>query len=127
MKKARELAKAAKPKIKKAALATGKWVTNHIGEPFFRGLGQALGGGADTQLVPDPPDHVLQELRSIRSRVLRSRSRKIDLRHFMVERSEAWNYYVAVNGRPGYGTSKKVVLRRLNAAINRLLSPASQS
>ncbi len=38
----------------------------------------------------------------------------------MDEGSDTWNYYVAVHGRPGYGTSKKVVLRRLNEAIKRL-------
>ena len=123
MKKVREVAAAAKPKITRALRTTGKWVTDHVVEPFFQGLGHAVGGAGGTGTPPVAPDHVLPELRRIRARVLCTGAPKIDLRRFMVEGSATWSYYVAVHGRPGYGTSKKVVLRRLNEAIKRLAEP----
>ena len=118
--KVREVANSAKPKIGRALRTTGKWITYHVVEPFFRGLGHAVGSASGARTPPVPPDHVLPELRHIRARVRRARAPKIDLRHFMVEGSDTWSYYVAVHGRPGYGTSKRVVLRRLNEAIKRL-------
>ena len=123
MKKAREVAAVVKPKTTRPLRTTGKWVTDHVVEPFFQGLGYAVGGAGGTGTPPVATAHVLPELRRIRARVLWAGAPKIDLRRFMVEDSATWNYYVAVHGRPGYGTSKKVVLRRLNEAIRRLTEP----